>query len=207
MNLWGHYTHKSMMSAWRRPEWSNSTSSMRTCHAAARCVWERFVEVYFSPFNIGDCVSFVACMTTWMVKLSHWHWVGRKRTTEDGKLPGSDHTQRPYILLKYIYSIYMQGVMVRSLWPATLDWKVLGTGLGCHGLALCPWARHFTCMCTLSTQEWMGTQLDSDCLCVWIVASTVMAAGLYAPQGVELVLEHTGPITRENWCVAHRNLI
>ena len=30
------------------------------------------------------------------------------------------------------------------------------------------WARNFVCMWTLSTQEWMGTWLDSNCLCVWI---------------------------------------
>ena len=32
------------------------------------------------------------------------------------------------------------------------------------------------------------------------------AAGLYAPLGGELVLEGTGPITKENSCEAHRNL-
>ena len=54
-------------------------------------------------------------------------------------------------------------------------------GLGCCGMALCPWARHFTCMCTLWTQEWIGAWLDSDCLCIWIVTSPVMAAGLCSP--------------------------
>ena len=33
-------------------------------------------------------------------------------------------------------------------------------------------------------------------LCVWIVSSAVMAAGLYAPQGVEMAYEWTGPATR-----------
>ena len=37
--------------------------------------------------------------------------------------------------------------------------------------------------------------------------SAVMATGLYAPQGGELVLERANPITRENWCEARRNLI
>ena len=31
--------------------------------------------------------------------------------------------------------------------------------------------------------------VDSDCLCARIITSATMAAGLYAPQGVELVLE------------------
>ena len=118
----------------------------------------------------------------------------------------SDHSSVS-LYIGTTYSIYMQGVRARWLWPATLDWKVFGTGLGCRGLVPCPWARHFTCMCTLSTQEWMGTWLDSDCLCVWTVTSAVMAAGLYAPQGVELLLEWTGPLTRENWCKVHRNII
>ena len=62
-----------------------------------------------------------------------------------------------------------------------LDWEVLSTGLGCRGVAPCPWARQFACMCTLSNQDWMGTWLDSDCSRVWIGTCTLkMAAGLYA---------------------------
>ena len=55
-----------------------------------------FVDIYFSPFNVGDCVSLVARMSTQMAKQSHWLGVGRKRITEDGKLPGSNHPQCPY---------------------------------------------------------------------------------------------------------------
>ena len=43
-----------------------------------------------------------------------------------------------------------------------------------------------------------GTWLHSDCLCVWVVSSAVMAAGQYAlqAQGIKLVLEWRGPISR-----------
>ena len=44
----------------------------------------------------------------------------------------------------------------------------------------------------------MRTWLDNDCLYVGIFTSAVMAAGMYAPQEVELVLERTGPITRKH---------
>ena len=91
----------------------------------------------------------------------------------------------------------MHSVVARWLSPVTLDWEVLATGLRCCDVVPCPWARHFTYICTLSPQEWMGTWLDSDCLCVWIVISAVMAAGLYAAQGVDLVLELTHAVTRE----------
>ena len=60
---------------------------------------------------------------------------------------------------------------------------------------------HFTgCgMCTVSTQEWMGSWLDSDLLpCLNFYHCCDGSRGrLYAPQGVELVLEQTGPIPRE----------
>ena len=52
-----------------------------------------------------------------------------------------------------------------------------------------------------------GYLVGQYCLCVWIATSAVMAAVLYAPQGVELALEWTGPIIRENWCEVHRNVI
>ena len=67
------------------------------------------------------------------------------------------------------------------------DFGLRGLGYGSQlpqcGTILCPWARHFTCMCTLSTQEYMGTWLDSDCLCVWIVTSAAMAAGAVCSLG------------------------
>ena len=50
----------------------------------------------------------------------------------------------------------------------------------------------------------MGTWLDSACLCFLIVSSAAMAAGVYAAQGVELVLQRIGPITGEKLCAAHR---
>ena len=42
-------------------------------------------------------------------------------------------------ILKYF--ICMQGVVARWLQPAYLDREVSGTGLGCRGVALSPWAR------------------------------------------------------------------
>ena len=111
------------------------------------------------------------------------------------------------IHLKYILHIHA-GCHGAVTMACDFGLKGLGwMGLSCCGVALCPWARHFTCMCTLSTQEWMGTWLNRDCLCVWTATSAMKAAGLYAPQELEMVLEWTGPITRENWCEAHRNLI
>ena len=65
--------------------------------------------------------------------------------------------------------------------PCDLGWWILGRCLSCRGLVLCSWARHFTCMCTLLTQTWMGNWLDSDCLHVWILSSAMITAGLYAP--------------------------
>ena len=68
------------------------------------------------------------------------------------------------------------------------------------------------CQISLRRQGWLvienfersfPTWLDSDCLCVQRVTSTEVAAGLYAPQGAELVLERTGPIIRETWCEVH----
>ena len=120
-------------------------------------------------------------MTTYLVvpSHSHWLWVGRKRTTEDRQAPWE---WPPSVsLYLHVYFIYTQGVVARWLLPATLDREVSGTGFGCRGVALCPWARHFTYMYTLSTQEWTGTWLGSDCVWVWIVFSPVMAAGVYVP--------------------------
>ena len=77
-----------------------------------------------------------------------------------------------------------QSVVTRWLWPATLDWEVFGTGLGCRGKALCPWARHLTCKCTLSTQEWMGrAYLVGQWLLVFdqLPAPLKMAAGCMFP--------------------------
>ena len=55
-----------------------------------------------------------------------------------------------------VHSIYMQGIMAQWLRPTTLDQEVLDPGLGCHGVVLFPWARHFTRMCTLLTRsEWV----------------------------------------------------
>ena len=64
--------------------------------------------------------------------------------------------------------------------------------------SLCPWARHNTSLCTLSTQEEMGTvpifrqkwlmwTNSSQCHNRWQV--------LYAPQGVEMVSTWRGPLT------------
>ena len=56
------------------------------------------MEISFSPFNIGDCVSPVARMTTQMVVYcpTDIEW-DEKMPTEDDMLPGSDHPQSPYI--------------------------------------------------------------------------------------------------------------
>ena len=42
-----------------------------------------------------ETVSLLALMTMQMVVLSHWLWMGHKRTTEDDKLLGSDHPWWP----------------------------------------------------------------------------------------------------------------
>ena len=57
---------------------------------------------------------------------------------ENEMLLGSDHPQCSYYLT--VYSISMQGVVARWLLSVTLDREVLGTGLDCHAVALCPWA-------------------------------------------------------------------
>ena len=72
----------------------------------------------------------------------------------------------------------------------------------------CPWARHFTCMCNLSTQEWMDICMDCDCFCVLVIFQRPDGSRsweLHAPQGVESVLEWTGSITRGKHCKVHRN--
>ena len=59
-------------------------------------LWERLVEIYFSPFNSAGRVSLSLSWLAWPCKMavpSHWLWVGHKRTTEDDKLPGSGHPQ------------------------------------------------------------------------------------------------------------------
>ena len=48
---------------------NSASGSVCACHAAApgfnpRCTQDRPVEIYFSPFNIGDRASLVAHMTT-----------------------------------------------------------------------------------------------------------------------------------------------
>ena len=188
-------------------EGSNSASgSVRTCNVAAlgsasvlhrRGLW-RFTS---HPSTLETVyISWLAWPCKWWSHLTNIEWDVKEPLRTTCSLAVT--TLSVPIHLKCILDKHAghQGAV-------TLDWKVLGTGLGCCGFAPCPWARHFSCMCTLSTQEWIGTWLDSDCLCVWIVTSAMMAAGLYATQGVELVLEQTGPVTRENWCEVHRNII
>ena len=58
-------------------------------------------EIYFLPFNSGECVSRMACITMSMVVQPHWLWVGCKRATENDKLPGSDH---PRCLYSWMYT-------------------------------------------------------------------------------------------------------
>ena len=103
----------------------------------------------------------------------------------------------------------MQGFVVRWLRPPTLVRDVSGTALGCHDVTLCPWARHFGCMCLLSmrigclTQEWIGTWLDSDCLCVWIVPASWWKDGCMLPRdwiGIEMNKSHNQGNNCENAC-------
>ena len=141
------------------------------------------------PVSIGDCLSLVTCMTMEMAVPSQWLWGGHKRTTEHDKLPGSDHLQCPCIgtYTPYTcwvswcgtYMVYNFGLRAPQAWVSIVAvWRcVLGQGTSPTG------------MCTLSTQGWMGTWLGSDCLCAWIVPVLQWQQGLYAPQGIELVLE------------------
>ena len=81
-------------------KWRNSLAGkgVRVCQVDGRGFHSRSGKLcgdLFSPFNIGECVSFVARMTRWMAEQSHWLGVGRKRTTEDDELLGSDHPQCP----------------------------------------------------------------------------------------------------------------
>ena len=55
-------------------------------------------------------------------------------------------------------------IVVQWLEQLTLDQEVSGTILISSSVALCLWARHFTCMWILSTQDGMGTWLDSKAL-------------------------------------------
>ena len=91
-----------------------------------------------------------------------------------------------------MYTLYMQGV-----WPGGCSPQL---GLSYHGVApALGKARHLHVHC-LNPQVNGGTWLDlhGACCHVWIVSSTTITAGLYAPQGVELVLEWTGPTYRRN---------
>ena len=149
------------------------------------------METFFSPFSSGDRESLVAHMTTQMAVPSHWHSVGRKRNTEGRQAP-SQWLPSSVSISEPILHMYTQGIVAWWLWPATLDREVSRMGLGSRGVVLCPWARHFTCMCSLSTQEWTGAWLDSNCLCVYYFSVPRWQHGcIHAPQRVEFVLEWT----------------
>ena len=83
-----------------------------------------------------------------------------------------------YILHNYTS---MQGAVARCLCPATLDWEVLGMGVGCRDVVLCAWSLHLQCTCTLSAQEWnLVGQRWLVCLNSFII---VMAAGAVCSPG------------------------
>ena len=67
-------------------------------------------------------------------------------------------------------SEYMQGIVVRWLRPSSLDREILVRVSVAEA-----WGGFLVLglVCALSTQEWMGAWLDSDCLSVWMVASKV----------------------------------
>ena len=78
------------------------------------------VEIYFSPFNGGDRISLMAPMTTYMAVPSHWLAVEWEETTENNKLPGSDHSQCLHIQPIYTHR------SVHWLW-----WSVGGNATHC----------------------------------------------------------------------------
>ena len=99
-----------------------------------------------------------------MAVLSYRLWMEHKRTTEDDMLPGSDHPQCPDIwIILHAHAGHIDA--------GACDFGLRGLGLirmlvACHGMGLCHWARHFTCMCTLSTLEWMNGHLAGQGLFV-----------------------------------------
>ena len=125
---------------------------------------------------------------------SHWPWVECKRTTEDNRLPGSDHPQCSYI--ENIYPIIHAG----HHGAVTLACNFGLRGFRYRSWLPTVWRRVFgqdtppACELSQPRSEWVpGWTVIA--LHVWIDA--MMAAVLYAPQWVELVLEWTGLIARE----------
>ena len=64
------------------------------------------------------------------------------------------------------FSVLISPCTCRASWCGGYGLHFGLESLGCHGMTLCSWARCFTCVCTVLTQEWMGTWLNSDCLCL-----------------------------------------
>ena len=130
------------------------------------------------PIAGQACGDYFVALQHWRLRIScrlHDHvnggvvslWVGHKGTTKDGKLTGSDHPECPSIRMCTAYTCRVQ-------------WLGLSP---CH-LAPCHWARHFTCMCACSAQEWMGYLVGQWLpVCLNIVSSVTRMAGAVCSPG------------------------
>ena len=185
---------------WResKEEGSNSASgSVRACHAADsglipvvlwRGLW-RFISRTSTLETVY--VSWHAWPRKWRSRLTDIEWDINEPLRTGSFLAVS--TLSVHIYLKYLIHIHAGRHVAVTM---ACDFGLKGLGYGSR-LPRCS-----TVFSVKTPHLYVHsfdpgvngyTWLDSDCLCDWIVTGVVMAVGLRAPQGVELVLKGTSP--------------
>ena len=130
-------------------------------------LWERLVEIYFSSFNLGDCVSLMACMTTeWQCCLTDIEWGVKEPQRTTSSLAVTMHHRCPTCIRIYAANTW------RALWSCGYGprlWiKRCRVRVSVAVVWCCVLGQGTSLVCgvfwSLSTQKWKGSWLDSDCL-------------------------------------------